>query len=299
MNFTFDYETSEVGNTVALHADCFEWMDRLEENSVHAIVTDPPYSVREFDLDQLEKRESGSGGVWRNPWNFDGSQRSPAPRFTSMSESDLERLSDFFTKWSEFALRILKPGAHVFLACNSMLAPIVYDALAEGGLEFRGQIIRSDYMTLRGGDRPMGGADEFRDTCTMPRACHEPWALLRKPFDTTVRECLEQHGTGALRRNPDGSPFKDVIPCGKTPKTEREISDHETQKPQLLLRQLVRASLPLGQGVVVDTFMGSGSTLAAAESLGYRAIGVERLESHFQDSEDSIRKLSEIDVEWP
>jgi len=37
----------------------------------------------------------------------------------------------------------------------------------------------------------------------------------------------------------------------------------------------VRAILPIGEGVVLDPFAGSGSTLAAAEAVGYESIGVE------------------------
>ena len=41
------------------------------------------------------------------------------------------------------------------------------------------------------------------------------------------------------------------------------------------MRQIVRACLPLGTGVVLDPFMGGGSTIAAAVSIGYESIGIE------------------------
>ena len=39
------------------------------------------------------------------------------------------------------------------------------------------------------------------------------------------------------------------------------------------MRQIVRASLPLGNGIVLDPFMGGGSTIAAAIAVGYESIG--------------------------
>ena len=67
----------------------------------------------------------------------------------------------------------------------------------------------------------------------------------------------------------------DVIPSHPTRKEERELAPHPSLKPQSFLRQVVRAILPLGEGVVLDPFAGSGSTLAAASAVGYRSIGVE------------------------
>jgi DNA modification methylase len=57
----------------------------------------------------------------------------------------------------------------------------------------------------------------------------------------------------------------------------------------------VRAALPLGEGVVLDPFAGSGSTLAAANFLGYRSIGVESDPKYVKIALKGIPKLSVID----
>ena len=81
----FDYATERIGQSRIVHADCLEWLSRLSENTLHAIVTDPPYGVKEYDLDQLEKRANGKGGIWRIPPSFDGHTRAPLPRFTALN----------------------------------------------------------------------------------------------------------------------------------------------------------------------------------------------------------------------
>jgi len=48
------------------------------------------------------------------------------------------------------------------------------------------------------------------------------------------------------------------------------------------MRQIVWASLPLGKGIVLDPFMGSGSTIAAAEFLGLKSIGLELDTEYFK-----------------
>lgn len=45
-----------------INADCFEWMAERAENSITAIVTDPPYGVKEYTDEELERRRRGEGG---------------------------------------------------------------------------------------------------------------------------------------------------------------------------------------------------------------------------------------------
>ncbi|MCB9751434.1 MAG: site-specific DNA-methyltransferase [Myxococcales bacterium] len=294
---TLDYDARRVGRSWVIHADCLEWLSRVPEGSLHAIVTDPPYGLKEYEVEQLRKRDRGRGGIWRIPPSFDGSARAPLPRFTALDARERARLRDFFRAWSELVTRALRPGGHVLIATNAFIADLLYEALTGGGLEFRGQLIRT-VRTLRGGDRPKNAEAEFPDACSMPRGCYEPWGLLRRPLPRrmTVAECLRQHETGALRRYADGRPFEDLIASERTPRRERELAGHPSLKPQSLLRRLVYAALPLGRGRVVDPFMGSGSTVAAGEAVGVEVIGVERHREYFELALAAIPRLRAISL---
>jgi len=263
-------------------------------------VTDPPYGVKEYAFEQLAKKQSGNGGVWRIPPAFDGHIRSPLPRFTALQHKERESVERFFFDWGQSAIHALRPGGHVLIASNTFLSQLVFNALVRSGLEFRGTFIRL-VRTLRGGDRPKNAEQEFPDVCSMPRGCHEPWGIFRKPIPSgmTLADCLRTWQTGGLRRLEDGNPFADVLVSERTPKHEREIADHPSLKPQSLLRQLVRAALPLGKGILADPFAGSGSTVAAAEALGLDCIGVERYQAYFNLAAEAIPKLAAIDTRSP
>jgi len=293
--FMLDYQSHRLGASLIIHADCFEWMGRIPENSLHAIVTDPPYGVKEYNFDQIEKRANGNGGIWRIPPSFDGSARAPLPRFTALNQKERNTLYRFFYEWGKLAVHTLLPGGHLFIASNAFLSQIVFSALIEGGLEFRGELIRL-VRTFRGGDRPKNAEDEFPSVCSLPRSCYEPWGIFRKPLSVgmKVSDCLRLYGTGGLRRINTEQPFGDVIVSERTPRKERDIAGHPSQKPQSFLRQVVRASLPLGQGIIADPFMGSGSTVAAAEAQGLSCIGVERYADYFNMSRSAIPKLATI-----
>jgi site-specific DNA-methyltransferase (adenine-specific) len=117
-----------------------------------------------------------------------------------------------------------------------------------------------------------------------------------------LSDCLREFQTGGLRRTPDDKPFSDVISSERTPQPERDIADHPSLKPQSFLRQVVHAALPLEEGIIVDPFMGSGSTVAAAEALGLHSIGVERYLDYYEMSRAAIPKLAAIktrlDKQW-
>lgn len=284
-----------VGNATVVLADCVEWLDAQPASSVHAVVTDPPYGLVEYSDDEQQKLRRGRGGVWRIPPSFDGAKRSPLPRFTVLTPTDLLDLERFFLSWGRSLIRVLVPGANVVVASNPLLSHIVSGALARAGLERRGELVRL-VMTMRGGDRPKAAHVEFSGVSVMPRSMWEPWLLFRKPLEGRVQDNLRRWGTGGFRRISEDRPFGDVIESAPTRTTERRLANHPSLKPQAFLRRLVRGVLPLGVGRVLDPFAGSGSTLAAAEALGYESIGVERDPDYFQLACEAIPRLAALAV---
>lgn len=279
------------GNTTLHHADCFDWLAQREDNSVHAVVTDPPYGLHEYSPDQQAKLRKGQGGVWRIPPSFDGHSRSPLPRFTTLSHEQLNAIRGFFFVWARLLLPKLVPGAHVIVASNPLVSYLVSNALADAGMERRGEIVRLT-MTMRGGDRPKAAHDEFPAVSVMPRSMWEPWLVYRRPLEGRVQDNLRNWRTGGFRRPQKDKPFGDVVVSAPTRRSERLLAPHPSLKPQAFLRMIVRSVLPLGEGVVLDPFAGAGSTLAAAESVGYVSIGVEKDAHYFCMATDAIPKLA-------
>lgn len=270
--------------------DAFLWLAKREPASIHAVVTDPPYGVIEYDLAQLEKRGK-RGGVWRLPKKFDGANRMALPRFTVIKDKGLKRITEFHTRFAPLLWHVLVPGAHVFVAAQPLFTHIIASAFFNTGFEVRGQIVRL-VKTFRGGDKPKFGHDEYPGVSVIPRSGWEPWLLFRKPCEGSVKDNLAKWSTGALRRPSLGTPFWDVIPSSPTSKKERAIASHPSLKPQAFIRVIVHAALPLGKGMILDPFAGAGSTIAAAEHLGLHSIGIEINRDYYKTASKAIPKLA-------
>jgi DNA modification methylase len=289
---------SRIGLATLYKADCSTWLSSRADNSIHAVITDPPYGLNEYTTKEQVKLREGKGGIWRIPPSFDGHQRSPLPRFTVLSDEERVRLQVYFKGLAALLHRVLVPGGNVAIASNPLLSHLVSSALASAGFEIRGSIVRLT-MTMRGGDRPKNAHEEFSGVSVMPRSMWEPWVIARKPLEGRVQDNLRTWRTGGWRRISADRPFGDVIRSSPTTKKERTLADHPSLKPQSFLRQLVYAALPLGEGVVLDTFAGSGSTLAACNAVGYESIGVEKDPLYVDIAVKSIEPLSRIQLVDP
>jgi site-specific DNA-methyltransferase (adenine-specific) len=288
-------EAFRFGNATLIHGDCFRWLATAQTNSIEAVVTDPPYGLIEYSELEQDKLRKGKGGVWRIPPSFDGNKRSPLPRFTVLSPDDIGELDRFFFAWARLLFPIVVPGAHVIVASNPLLSFVVAHAVTRAGFERRGEIIRLT-MTMRGGDRPKAAHTEFTEVSVMPRSMWEPWLIFRKPIEGRVQDNLRRWKTGGFKRPSKDQPFGDVIASAPTRKQERALAPHPSLKPQSFLRKVVRAVLPLGEGTVLDPFAGAGSTLAAAETIGYRSIGIEKDTRYFGMAREGLPKLRALKI---
>lgn len=282
------------GRARIVHADALDWLRACEPRSFHAVVTDPPYGLVEYsEKEQTKLRNGKGGGVWRVPPSFDGNRRSPLPRFTTLGEQEISYLGRFFEMLGLLFYRATVPGANIVIASNPLISHYVASALSKAGLEPRGTIVRL-VMTMRGGDRPKNAHEEFEHVSVLPRSMWEPWLVFRRPIEGRVQDNLRKWRTGGFRRISDDQPFGDVIKSSPTSKRERQIAPHPSLKPQAFLRQIVSAVLPMRQGMLLDPFAGSGSTLAAANHAGYDSVGLEKDETYFKLARTGISGLSRI-----
>ena len=222
------------------HGEALSVLASLPDASADVLLTDPPYSSGGmFRSDRAADPADKYRGWSQNP---DGSSRKPTASYGTFGGDSRDQRSfmGWVAAWSWQALRVVVPGGHAFVFSDWRQVPAATDALQLGGWVWRGLNVWD-----KGVGRPMRG--RFRNHLEFVA-----W------------------GTSGAPVASDAYPSA-LIPVPTVSSSDRE---HVTQKPTDLLAALL-AVFPPGELRVLDPFMGSGSSLVAARSLGHRCVGVE------------------------
>lgn len=156
--------------------------------------------------------------------------------------------------WLGEALRITRPGGLCLLFTDWRQLPMTTDAIQSGGWVWRGIV-----PWAKSSSRPMPGG--FQSSC----------------------EYVVWGSSGPMERDYVNGTYAAGFYQANAPR-ERE---HLTQKPLEIMRDMVKV-VPAG-GVILDPFMGSGTTGAAAVIEGRRFIGIEMVEHYQRVAERRIR----------
>ena len=81
--------------------------------------------------------------------------------------------------------------------------------------------------------------------------------------------------------NPKGKQTRNLWCIPLTPKKEKWAGEHPTQKPEELLRRILLACTKEGD-LVLDPFVGSGTTSVVAKKMGRNSIGIEKEERYIK-----------------
>jgi DNA modification methylase len=242
------------------HGDCVEVMRELPENSVDAIVTDPPYGLgfmgKEWDVfapanvaAQATRRDRK--GTERRNEAFPSKtgrlvQGAGVPVLYDESLAGHRRFQAWCEAWAREALRVAKPGAHLV----AFGAPRTYHRLASG-IEDAGWEMRDGLQWLFGSGFPKSlNLGDGRGTALKP--AYEPIVLARKPLDGTVAATAVAWGTSVLN----------IDAC-------RIASGEETLgrwPANVLLDEAAAAQLDAEAGERVSGFMAAGTQ---RDGLGY------------------------------
>ena len=270
-----------VGDWVTLHqGDCRDVLATIEDESVHMVLTDPPYFLDGLDNEWRKGGDGprGTGAIGGLPagMKFDPEQGRAFQRFLGPVADEL--------------LRILKPGGFALMFSAPRLAHRATIALEDTGFEIRDQYV---WRFTRKSQFKAFTMDHFVEKRSISqkkkkdilkklngrrtpqlRPLFESIICAQKPRHGTFVDNWLEHETGMIDADQslDGAVPSTVMTVEKPERDKYNC--HLTPKPVDLCEHLIRLFTKPGH-VILDPFLGSGTTCLAAQLTQRVGIGVE------------------------
>jgi site-specific DNA-methyltransferase (adenine-specific) len=285
---------------VILNRDCMEELLKLNDNSIDCVITDPPYFI-----DRLDNKWSAKGieGDKKN------SHIKHLPKGMKFDKKQVKSLYDYYLNLSKLLFKKMKPGAY-FL---SFSAPRLYHAIAMAcelaGFEIRDMINWTYTQSMPKGmsmthvikkmkdlseEEKIKLIEEYKNfKSPQIRSCFEPICVAMKPITTTFIRNELQFKTGLLDFSHKVGIGADRVPANimtteaynetydknfmvpKPSKKEKgKANTHITVKPIALMEHLINL-FSKKNALVVDPFLGSGTTAVACKNTDRRCLGFE------------------------
>lgn len=279
-------------------ADVLELLPQMEENSIDLVLTDPPYFLDKMD----------------NNWQYEtvNNRRNQhivksLPAGMKFDRDQGRRFYDWYLKVAKEIYRVLKPGGFFF----SFSSPRLYHRMASA-IDDVGFLLRDCFLWIYTQNQAKAmSLDHFISKLNVNEAakmklkkklegwktpqiksCFEPIATAQKPPEATFLANVLKYKTGLF--NTKIKVGKNMFPSNiliadsfdsvidryflvpKPAEEEKgEFNGHLTVKPLSLCEHLIKLSTFSKDAVVLDPFVGSGTTAVAAKNLGKNFIGID------------------------
>jgi len=253
----------EFENKIIL-GDCIENLKKIPDNSIDLIFADPPYNM------QL------NGDLWRPNQTKVDAVDDDWDKYDSFKQYD-----DFTIEWLRECKRVLKENGSIWVIGS-------YHNIFRVGkiIQDLGYWILNDIIWMKTNPMPNFKGTRFNNA-------HETliWASKNK------NSKFKFHYKSMKVFNDDKQMRSDwYIPICLGNERIRINGEkaHSTQKPEELLYRIILSTSDVGD-IILDTFMGSGTTGAIAKKLRRKYIGFEKEEKYKRIAEDRIKKIIPID----
>ncbi len=279
-------------------ADALALLPQIEENSIDLVLTDPPYFLDKMD-------DSWQHAVVNNNKNQYTIKSLPAGMRFDRNQG--KRFYDWYLKIAKEVYRTLKPGGFFF----SFSSPRLYHRMVSA-IDDANFLVRDCFLWIYTQNQVKAmSLDHFIDKLNIDKtakikikkklegwktpqikSCFEPIAVAQKPPEDTFLSNVLKHGVGLF--NTKIRVGKNMFPSNiliadsfdsimdryfLVPKPKREekgeFNGHQTVKPLSLCEHLIKLSTFSKNTVVLDPFVGSGTTAVAARNLGKNFIGID------------------------
>lgn len=231
--------------------DTFETLKLLPENSIDLLIVDPPYNLAK---------------------DFNGN------KFKKTSDDVYEEYTE---SWISLINPLLKDNATIYVCCDWQSSPAIGRVLKkhfylQNRITWQREKGRGALSNWKNGMEDIWFATKSKtytfnvEDVKIRRKVIAPYKVDGKPKD------WEETAQGNFRNTYPSNFWDDIsIPYWSMP----ENTAHPTQKPEKLLAKLILASSNPGD-IILDPFLGSGSTSVTAKKLGRHYIGIEQNEQY-------------------
>lgn len=232
--------------------DAIEWLRSLASDSVDLVFADPPYNIKKAEWDTFESQQQYV--EWSVKWIME------AARVLKRSGTL------YICGFSEILADLRLPASRYFQGCRWLVWH--YKNKANLGNDWGRS--HESILHFRKSKQFTFNVDDVRS----------PYGQHTLKYPVHPQAATSQYAKGRPSRSklwfphPEGAKPRDVIEIPTTCNGMHEKTPHPTQKPEELLRRIILASSRPGD-LVIDPFLGSGTTVVAAEQLGRRWAGCD------------------------
>ena len=249
-----------------IHGDCLKVLETFQGESIDLVFADPPYNLQLNK--ELYRPNSSRVSSVNDDWD----------KFTSF-----EKYDEFTEKWLFHCKRVLKPNGALWVIGSYhnifRLGKIIQDL---------GFWILNDIIWRKTNPMPNFKGTRFTNA-------HETliWASKSKKSKFTFNYDSMKSLNEDVQMRSDW-----LIPICSGNERLRDNGEklHSTQKPESLLSRIILSSTNQGD-LILDPFLGSGTTACVAKKYNRRWIGIEREEKYIPHSQSRIDKISPLSSE--
>ncbi len=275
-------------NTIT-NGDCIEHLKNIEHESIDLFLSDIPYGINLDEWDVLHKNTNsallGESPAQKGKTGFKRRGK-PINGWSSADRNSGKEYQEWCESWASLVFPIMKEGASVFVFGARRTLHRAINAFEDNGFllkdvlawkkpsaHHRAQRL-SGILEKRGLENEAEKWKGWRLGNLAP--IYEPIAWFFKPYKITITDNILKNNVGALNIAEckiNGTSPTNLLEFGFESVYD-ENKFHEAQKPVALLEFLITLTTIENQ-IVLDPFMGSGTTAVAAKKLKRNFIGFE------------------------
>jgi len=291
--------------------DCIIGMKNIDDNSIATCITDPPYNYefagQHWDDSEIKRRiehakasTTGKTLVTNMPYGSGLAGGKRNERWYKKNRENIIDYSNWVESWGKELYRIMKPGGLVLVFNSTRTIAQVQVALEKCGFYARDIIVWQKNSGIPKGNNISKKMQQLGDknwkkwegwhSCL--RNEWEAICVVQKPLINNYYETVKEYGVGLFYTNFNNGFQSNILNDINNKEKKDDYNTHITVKPLNLMEKLIKMTTPLNNdNIVLDPFMGSGSTAVAAKKLGYNYIGFEISQEYIDISN---RRLSEV-----